>query len=201
MSMPMAFENAVTHDLIAGFIAGFISVFLVIYAFQPNRPYPSWMLEPVDQPWIFILILLVIIFIFRWDYLIGILLILFVLAIIFDIVVLTKSEIDETMYTPSIQLLPKNFMSPVELETSEQFENQKMHPEIMSTAYQVSKTWTVNITPDPQDLKKNDWVNKRDIKNIATVSGKPVDNTIQEDHYPLFNEDISGVSGDPLYFI
>lgn len=198
--------KAMIHDLSAGFIAGFISVFLIIYAFQPNRPYPSWMLEPVDQPWMLILILIIIFLLFHWDYLIGILLTLFVLAIVFDVIVLTKAKVtetDEPMYTPAIQLLPASFMPPTELFTSktESFENQKVRPEILPTEDQISKKWTINLQPDPQDLKRNREVNKREMKNTAAVSGKPVDDAIQADHYPLFNEIVSGISGDPFYFI
>ena len=181
--------TSIGHDAVAGFLAGSLSVFLVVYAFQPNRPYPSWMLEPAEKPWMFFLIILVTIWLFRWDYLVGILFLLFVLSLTLDVIVFTRQitdtmEISQSLFTPAINLIP----SIKTLQGGDQFDNQKNDPEILKEKDQVSKKWTINIEPDPYSLRRNQIVDKKEPDNQSYIPGKPLfDNTIQPmSYYPIF---------------
>lgn len=185
--------NIDTHDILAGLLAGVLSVFLVIYAFQPNRPYPSWMLEPAEKPWIFVLIMLAVVFALKWDYLVGILLLLFVIAVVFDMIVFTRQIADnmdldmpEPLFTPAINLIP----SISTLKSQERFDDQKAEPQILAKTDQISKVWTKNLQPDPYELRHSEDVFNNDVKTQATISGKPLfDASIEVSpisYYPIF---------------
>lgn len=185
----MSFTSTTTiHDMFAGLLAGIMSVFLVIYAFQPNRPYPSWMLEPAEKPWLFVIILIAIVYLLKWDYLVGILVLLFTLAVVLDMMVFTRQitdvmEIPEPLFTPSIDLVSS-------LKTNERFDNQKNEPEILQKRDQVSKKWTINLQPEPYQLRHNPSVddNDDDRKLEESIAGKPLfDDTIPSmSYYPVF---------------
>lgn len=197
-------------DIFAGLLAGLLSVFLVVYAFQPNRPYPSWILEPAEQPWIFILILIAIVYLFKWDYMIGVLALLCVLAVILDLVIFTSAsnkareiretfetqdpqdpqdpqepfEIDEALYTPSISLIPNLSKSK---DSKEGFENQKEIPKILPEEEQISKKWTTNVKPIPYDISRNNMVGSMENSQQAIASGLPLAYLNDKGYYPMFD--------------
>ncbi len=175
----------VVHDMTAGLLAGLLSVFLILYAFQPNRPYPSWMLEPAEQPWIFIVIIVAIVYLVRWDYMIGLLAILCVLAVVLDLAVFTfaTSNKSEALYTPSISLIPN--LTKTE-STEEAFDNQKVVPKVLPEDEQVSKRWTVNDKPAPYELMRNNTVGSTEISKQAGLSGIPLAYLDEKGHYPIF---------------
>jgi len=175
----------VLHDLIAGVLAGLLSVFLIIYGFQPNRPYPSWILEPAEQPWIFILILVSIVYIIQWDYTIGLMALLCVIAIVFDLIIFTNSrqydsKDSEALYTPSIGLIPNMI--------TEVFDNQNTIPQVLPKDEQVSKKWTVNYEPTINELNDNQYTSGNDTNKMSLQSGLPLsdDSLDMTDHYPIF---------------
>lgn len=194
-------------DIFAGLLAGLLSVFLVVYAFQPNRPYPSWILEPAEQPWIFILILIAIVYLFKWDYMIGVLALLCVLAVILDLVIFTSAsnkareiretfetqdpqepfEIDEALYTPSISLIPNLSKSKETKDSKEGFENQKEIPKILPEDEQVSKKWTTNVKPIPYDISRNNMVGSMENSQQAIASGLPLAYLNDKGYYPMFD--------------
>lgn len=179
----------VIHDIASGLMAGLLSVFLVLYAFQPSRPYPSWVLEPAERPWLFVVIAIGLVYLVKWDYAVGVLALLFVLAVVFDIILLTSPSINinektESLYTPSISLIPA-----VSKLQKEQFDNQKVVPVVLPKDEQVSKRWSVSLKPTPHELKANDYVDMNDAHGQASRSGIPLSNSMLEasNTYPLFN--------------
>lgn len=161
------------HDLTAGLLAGLFSVFLVLYAFQPTRPYPSWILEPAEQPWIFVLFMIVLVYLFRWDYMVGVLGLLCLLAVVLDLVVFTASD---ASFVPAISLIP--------IQKAESFGNEVI-PE-------VSKKWTVNEKPTPQDLMRNREVDPNRQADLGLYAGTPLSslsepNVQEASYYPLFS--------------
>ena len=174
------------HDITAGVLAGLFSVFLIIYAFQPNRPYPSWMLEPAEQPWIFLLILLAIVYIIRWDYTIGLMALLCLIAIVFDLIVFTSarsynSNDSEALYTPSIGLIPNMI--------TEVFDNQNTNPKVLPKDEQKSKKWTMNYEPTIYQLQRNQYTYGNDSDKQALHSGLPLsdESLITMEQYPIFH--------------
>jgi hypothetical protein len=165
----LVFRNEMLHDVSTGLLTGLLSVFLVMYAFQPDRPYPTWVLRPADEPWMLVLVLLIVGILLWWDRLVGVLAVLCVLAVLMDIFVLTRSK--EQMLTTSINLVPG---------LGEKFENQ-----ILPREDQVSKKWTVNEKPDPYMLRSNKHVDGNDTNALAKASGVPLNNA-GEEQYPLF---------------
>lgn len=175
----------ILHDVPAGFLVGLLSVFLVVYAFQPNRPYPSWVLAPAEQPWIFILIILAIIYLIRWDYLVGLLAVLCVLAVILDLVIFTAAGSSdkkgkEGLYIPSISLIPDLGKG------KEGFDNQKVVPKVLPEDDQVSKKWTTNESPSPYELSRNSTVGSSENSKHAMASGVPLSYLNDKGYYPIF---------------
>jgi hypothetical protein len=76
--------------ILKGIIAGILSAYLIIYGLRPAVPYPEVILELFENLWIFLILLLVNYYVFLWDYTIGILLLLCIIALIFDYVVFTN---------------------------------------------------------------------------------------------------------------
>lgn len=186
MSVPV-----LVHDTVAGLLAGLLAVFLVIYAFQPNRPYPSWVLEPAESPWMFILIFVAIWFLFKWDYVVGVLVVLCVLAVVLDLMVfarLAPERTQEGLYVPSIDIVPGLGRILAGEGEGEKFENQKVRPVTLEKKDQVSKRWTVNTKPDPYMLRNNNYVDGNDVNELGMVSGVPLDadGLRAADNYPLF---------------
>lgn len=172
------------HDVAAGLLAGIFSFFLIVYAFQPNRPYPKWLLEPADQPWVFMLIFVGIIYLVRWDYTIGVLALLCSIALVFDIIVFTQHPgSKEGLYTPAIDLLP-----PISRMFGEGFKNQNGAPKVLPKEEQVSKKWTVTNAPTPHELSRNSDVGATELNAQASVSGVPLSSPHLDEHarYPIF---------------
>lgn len=164
------------HDLAAGMLVGLFSVFLVMYAFQPTRPYPSWILQFAEQPWIFFLLLAVFVYLLRWDYIVGVLGVICMLAVLLDLMVFTSAKTTkERMFVPSISLIP---------------EKEGFGSEVLPDEEQVSKRWTVNDTPAPRDLMRNNAVDPHDTSLLGARAGVPLaslpEPRVQEGpHYPL----------------
>lgn len=171
----------ILHDAAAGLLAGLLSVFLVIYAFQPDRLYPAWVLEPAESPWIFLVLFVVAWFLFKWDYTVGILTILCLIALVLDIVVFSRDVGNEGLYVPSIDLVP----GLQGILTAEGFENQKNVPVVLQKEEQVSKRWAVNREPDPYLLRENAYVDGNDVYESAMTSGVPLSDASLRDSYPL----------------
>lgn len=75
--------------IIKGILCGILSAFLVIYGLRPAVPYPDFLLEFFENPWLFLILLLVTYYIFIWDQMLGALLLLSIAALVFDYIVFT----------------------------------------------------------------------------------------------------------------
>lgn len=72
-----------------GFVAGILSGYLLIYGMRPAVPYPEIILEAFEHKWLFIIMFIINYYVFVWDYNCGALLLLCILALIFDYIVFT----------------------------------------------------------------------------------------------------------------
>jgi hypothetical protein len=74
-------------DITEGIVVGVLAAIVLIYGLRPREPYPQWMLVPYEQPWIFLIIGMVVIYTFIWSKTVGALLLLILAALYADMVV------------------------------------------------------------------------------------------------------------------
>ena len=75
--------------IMKSFTAGVLSAYLLIYGLRPSVMYPDIILEMFENKWLFLVLLLINYYLFVWDNLCGALLLLCIIALIFDYVVFT----------------------------------------------------------------------------------------------------------------
>jgi hypothetical protein len=79
-------------ELFQGFILGILSGFFIFYTLQPSRPYPSWMLEWTEQPWILMILFILVCILMYVDLRIAILLFLILIMLIIDVEFLGRTQ-------------------------------------------------------------------------------------------------------------
>jgi competence protein ComGC len=76
--------------ILKGFITGLLAAYLVLYSLRPAVPHPEFILELFENLWMFIILIILNYYTFMWDYTIGAILLLCIIALIFDYVVFTN---------------------------------------------------------------------------------------------------------------
>lgn len=76
--------------ILKGLLAGFLSAYLILFGLRPAVAYPEFILELFENLWIFLILLIVNYYVFIWDYTIGAILLLCIVALVFDYVVFTS---------------------------------------------------------------------------------------------------------------
>ena len=73
--------------LLRGVVVGVLAAYLVLYGLRPSSPYPKWMLAAYDQPWVFIVLFIVVVQVAMWDLFAGCLAMIGFLAFTADLFV------------------------------------------------------------------------------------------------------------------
>lgn len=76
-----------------GIITGFLVAYLIVLGLRPAVMYPDDILDIIDNPWIFLILLILNYYIFLWDTTIGLLMFLTIIALILDILLFTDGGI------------------------------------------------------------------------------------------------------------
>jgi hypothetical protein len=79
--------------LFKGVLSGVLIVFLLLYGLRPAVMYPDSILEIIDNPWVFLVLLIINYYIFLWDDTLGLLFLLTLIAIMMDILLFTEGGI------------------------------------------------------------------------------------------------------------
>ena len=67
-------------------IIGILSAYLLIYGLRPAMPYPEALLDIYEHYWVLLMLVILNIYLLYWDLKIGLLLLLAIVAIIFDMI-------------------------------------------------------------------------------------------------------------------
>jgi hypothetical protein len=71
-------------------IIGILSAYLLIYGLRPSIPYPETLIDIYEHYWVLLVLIIIDIYLLSWDLKIGLLLLLAIIAIIFDMINFTK---------------------------------------------------------------------------------------------------------------
>jgi hypothetical protein len=71
-------------------IIGILSAYLLIYGLRPSIPYPETLIDIYEHYWVLLILIVMDIYLLSWDLKIGLLLLLAIIAIIFDMINFTK---------------------------------------------------------------------------------------------------------------
>ena len=86
------FNNG-TISILKGVISGFLIAYLIVLGLRPAAEYPDNLLEIIDNPWIFVVLVLINFYVMQWDTTIGLLMLLSIIALMLDIIIFTGGEI------------------------------------------------------------------------------------------------------------
>jgi len=79
--------------ILKGIVTGFFIAYLIVMGLRPAVMYPDNILDIIDNPWIFLVLLVLNYYAFLWNDTIGLLMFLTLIALILDIVIFTEGGI------------------------------------------------------------------------------------------------------------
>lgn len=82
--------------ILKGIITGVISAYLLIYGLRPSVHYPEIILDFFENKWIFIILIIINYYVFLYDYKIGCMFLLCIIALIFDYIIFASNDINKT---------------------------------------------------------------------------------------------------------
>jgi hypothetical protein len=85
-------SNIYIEDIFKGILTGFFASYLIILGMRPAAIYPDNILDIIDNPWIFLILFIINYYILMWDFTIGLLLFLTLIALILDIIIFTHGD-------------------------------------------------------------------------------------------------------------
>jgi hypothetical protein len=85
-------DNIHIEDIFKGILTGFFASYLIILGMRPAAIYPDNILDIIDNPWIFLILFIINYYILYWDFTIGLLLFLTLIALILDIIIFTNGD-------------------------------------------------------------------------------------------------------------
>ena len=83
----------ILYTILKGIISGFLIAYLIILGLRPSAEYPDNIIEIIDNPWIFIVLILINFYVMQWDLTIGLLLLLSIIALLLDVIIFTEGEV------------------------------------------------------------------------------------------------------------
>ncbi len=79
--------------MLEGILIGAVGALVILYGLRPTEAYPAWMLIPYDHPWVFLVLLLIIVYIGAYHRLFGGLLLLLVASLYVDLMLFGRPTI------------------------------------------------------------------------------------------------------------
>jgi hypothetical protein len=76
--------------ILKGIITGILIAYLLILGLRPSVMYPDNILDVIDNPWVFLVLLILNYYVFLWDDTVGFLLLLTLIALLLDIILFTE---------------------------------------------------------------------------------------------------------------
>ena len=85
------------NTILNGLLNGIFTAYLLIYGLRPSIPYPEYILEIFEHKWIFVILILINYYIIIWNYRTGCLLLLCLIALVFDYMIFVKNGLKKVV--------------------------------------------------------------------------------------------------------
>lgn len=110
--------NAILYldHIFRGIITGFLIAYLIILGLRPAVMYPDNILEIIDNPWIFLVLIILNYYIFWWDDTIGLLMFLTLIALLMDIILFTEGG----FFHENVEIFSQDTASQAQVPTVQQ---------------------------------------------------------------------------------
>ena len=86
------------NKVIKGIITGILCGYLIIYSLRPSVPNPDFVLDIIENKFIFIPLIIINYYLYEYDNLIGILFLIFLISLIFDYYIFIKRGLKTVIY-------------------------------------------------------------------------------------------------------
>lgn len=83
------------ETIFKGITTGILTAYLLFYGLRPSVAYPDIILEPLEHNWIFIILVVINYYLFLWELKVGVLMLLCIFALLFDMYVFTYNGIEK----------------------------------------------------------------------------------------------------------
>lgn len=96
-------------QILQGLVIGALAAISIIYTFQTRVPYPTWMLQAYDKPWVFLLLFVAALFLMTQHAVLGALMLLLLAALAMDGLLFARSyETSSFLETATPRIEPNN---------------------------------------------------------------------------------------------
>lgn len=85
------------NTILHGLLNGILTAYLLIYGLRPSIPYPEYILEIFEHKWIFVILILINYYVIIWNYRTGCLLLLCLIALVFDYMIFVKNGLKKVV--------------------------------------------------------------------------------------------------------
>ena len=89
-------------DVIKGLVTGLLVGFMVMYSLRPQVPYPEWVLRTYEHPWIFIILIGLVVVMSAWDVHAAAVLSIIVVALLLDYYFLGTRSLLQEQHSPAV---------------------------------------------------------------------------------------------------
>jgi uncharacterized membrane-anchored protein YitT (DUF2179 family) len=87
------------NKLIKGLLTGILCGYLIIYSLRPTVPNPDFILDIIENKYIFIPLVIINYYLYEYDNLIGTLFLIFIISLIFDYYIFISKELKTVVYS------------------------------------------------------------------------------------------------------
>ena len=164
--------------VLKGIISGFLIAYLIILGLRPSAEYPDNILEIIDNPWIFIVLILVNFYAIQWDMTIGLLLLLSIIALLLDVIIFTEGEV----FNNDINI--ENFKNDSESDSDSDSESDSSDDEETKETKETKENNSKDKKQKPNNAKKKLEKSNKDenklIEKIVSKVLKSIKNNLDE---------------------
>ena len=87
------------NKLIKGLLTGILCGYLIIYSLRPSVPNPDFILDIIENKYIFIPLFIINYYLYEYDNLIGTLFLIFIISLIFDYYIFISKGLKTVVYS------------------------------------------------------------------------------------------------------